>query len=64
MGAACAGFERQRRPRAERNIAVSGGLTRGTRPAPGTPPSAGSDERLIRQLTWDTPLSAPPPEPG
>ncbi|AEY93508.1 putative monooxygenase [Streptomyces hygroscopicus subsp. jinggangensis 5008] len=60
-------YERHRRPRAEHNITVSGGLTRGTRapsrPAPGTPPPTGPDERLIRQLAWDTPLSATPPEP-
>lgn len=66
--AACAGYERHRRPRTEHNITVSGGLTRGTRtpsrPAPGTPPATGPDERLIRQLAWDTPLSATPPEPS
>ncbi|POX61664.1 monooxygenase [Streptomyces sp. Ru62] len=66
--AACAGYERHRRPRTEHNITVSGGLTRGTRtpsrPAPGTPPPTGPDERLIRQLAWNTPLSATPPEPG
>ncbi|MFE9360930.1 FAD-dependent oxidoreductase [Streptomyces olivaceoviridis] len=65
--AACGEYERHRRPRAEHNITVSGGLTRGTRapsrPAPGTPPPTGPDERLIRQLAWDTPLSATPPEP-
>ncbi|WP_030984413.1 FAD-dependent oxidoreductase [Streptomyces sp. NRRL WC-3744] len=65
--AACAAYERHRRPRTEHNITVSGGLTRGTRtpsrPAPGTAPPAGPDEQLIRQLAWDAPLSAAPPEP-
>ncbi|WP_031024398.1 FAD-dependent oxidoreductase [Streptomyces sp. NRRL WC-3725] len=65
--AACAAYERHRRPRTEHNITVSGGLTRGTRtpsrPAPGTAPPAGPDEQLVRQLAWDTPLSAAPPEP-
>ncbi|MEV5174438.1 NAD(P)/FAD-dependent oxidoreductase [Streptomyces flaveolus] len=65
--AACAAYERHRRPRTEHNMTVSGGLTRGTRtpsrPAPGTAPPTGPDEQLIRQLAWDTPLSAAPPEP-
>ncbi|MET9452598.1 FAD-dependent oxidoreductase [Streptomyces cinerochromogenes] len=57
-------YERHRRPRAEHNITVSGGLSRGTRtpsrPAPAAARPAGPDERLLRQLAWDTPLS---PEP-
>ncbi|WP_225810177.1 FAD-dependent oxidoreductase [Streptomyces spinosus] len=65
---ACAGYERLRRPRAERNISVSGGLTRGTRVpsgrAPGVSPPTGPEEWLVRQLAWDTPLSEAPPEPG
>ncbi|WP_189301498.1 FAD-dependent oxidoreductase [Streptomyces cinerochromogenes] len=57
-------YERHRRPRTEHNITVSGGLSRGTRapsrPAPVAARPAGPDERLLRQLAWDTPLS---PEP-
>ncbi|MFF8726897.1 FAD-dependent oxidoreductase [Streptomyces sp. NPDC015171] len=64
---ASAAYERHRRPRVEHNTTVSGGLSRGTgtpsRPAPGKDRAAGPDERLIRQLAWDTPLSAVPPEP-
>ncbi|MEU1012352.1 FAD-dependent oxidoreductase [Streptomyces sp. NPDC005890] len=60
-------YQRYRRPRVEHNITVSGGLSRGTRtpsgPAPVTARPAGPDERLLRQLAWDTPLSAVPPEP-
>lgn len=55
-------YERHRRPRVERNITVSGGLSRGTH----TPSRAGSaapgatrvDDALIRQLAWETPLPA------
>ncbi|MFI0228439.1 FAD-dependent oxidoreductase [Streptomyces sp. NPDC017086] len=65
--AAYAAYERHRRPRAEHNITVSGGLSRGTRapsgPAPVVARPAGPDERLLAQLAWDTPLSAVPPEP-
>ncbi|MEU6595247.1 monooxygenase, partial [Streptomyces sp. NPDC046881] len=65
--AAFTAYERHRRPRAEHNITVSGGLSRGARtpsgPAPVAARPAGPDERLLRQLDWDTPLSAVPPEP-
>ncbi|WP_260148904.1 NAD(P)/FAD-dependent oxidoreductase [Streptomyces sp. PanSC9] len=69
---AFAAYERLRRPRAEHNITVSGGISRGThapsRPAPGTAagPAGGvarptaPDEDLIRQLAWDTALPAGP----
>ncbi|MFI9244700.1 FAD-dependent oxidoreductase [Streptomyces sp. NPDC053086] len=64
---AFAEYERHRRPRAEHNITVSGGLSRGTRapsgPGPATARPAEPDERLIRQLAWDSPLSAVPSEP-
>ncbi|MGA5036872.1 FAD-dependent oxidoreductase [Streptomyces capoamus] len=60
-------YERHRRPRAEHNITVSGGLSRGTRTPSGAAPAmsrpAGPDARLLRQLAWNTPLSAVPPEP-
>ncbi|MYX94568.1 NAD(P)-binding protein [Streptomyces sp. SID486] len=66
--AAFAAYERHRRPRVEHNITVSGGLSRGTRapstPAPATARPAGPDESLVRQLDWDTPLPAAPPEPN
>ncbi|MCH0559208.1 FAD-dependent oxidoreductase [Streptomyces sp. MUM 16J] len=59
-------YERHRRPRAEHNITVSGGISRGTytssRPAPVMPRPAAPDEELIRQLSWNTPLSDVPPE--
>ncbi|MEU3522603.1 FAD-dependent oxidoreductase [Streptomyces sp. NPDC038707] len=60
---ACAEYERHRRPRAERNVTVSGALSRN---ATGTVTArpAEPDARLLRQLAWDTPLSAVPPEPG
>ncbi|MBB5931406.1 FAD-dependent oxidoreductase [Streptomyces echinatus] len=65
--AAFAEYERHRRPRAEHNITVSGGLSRGTRtpsgPAPVMARPTGPDERLLGQLAWDTPLSAVPSEP-
>ncbi|MEU0007899.1 NAD(P)/FAD-dependent oxidoreductase [Streptomyces sp. NPDC006314] len=58
-------YERHRRPRVEYNITVSGGISRGSRtpsrPAPVKTPMA-PDEALIRQLVWDTTLSAEPPE--
>ncbi|KOV56185.1 FAD-dependent oxidoreductase [Streptomyces sp. MMG1121] len=65
--AASVAYEGHRRPRVERNITVSGSLSRGgSKPArQGSPvvarPTA-PDEGLIRQLDWNTPLSAVPPE--
>ncbi|MGW2419690.1 FAD-dependent oxidoreductase [Streptomyces sp. NPDC001709] len=59
-------YERHRRPRVEHNITVSGGISRGTPdrsgPAPVVARPTEPDEALIRQLAWDTPLSAAPPE--
>ncbi|WP_330336244.1 FAD-dependent oxidoreductase [Streptomyces sp. NBC_00557] len=63
---AFAAYERHRRPRVEHNITVSGGLSRGTRspsrPAPAVSRPMEPDEALIRQLAWDSPLPAAPPE--
>jgi 2-polyprenyl-6-methoxyphenol hydroxylase-like FAD-dependent oxidoreductase len=63
---AFAAYERHRRPRAEHNITVSGGISRGSRapsrPAPGTARPVAPDEALVRQLAWGTALSADPPE--
>ncbi|OIK23540.1 FAD-dependent oxidoreductase [Streptomyces malaysiense] len=54
-------YERHRRPRAEHNIIVSGGISRGTRePARPAGPDHRPDhldEELIRQLDWHTALS-------
>ncbi|MFC0051780.1 FAD-dependent oxidoreductase [Streptomyces actinomycinicus] len=65
--AAFTAYERHRRPRVEHNITVSGGLSRGTRtpsaPAPVMARPAEPDGRLLRQLAWDAPLTAVPPEP-
>ncbi|GHE06254.1 FAD-dependent oxidoreductase [Streptomyces alanosinicus] len=59
-------YERHRRPRVERNISVSGGISRGSRtpsrPGPVLARPTAPDEALIRQLDWDTPLPAAPPE--
>ncbi|MEU9479798.1 NAD(P)/FAD-dependent oxidoreductase [Streptomyces sp. NPDC048191] len=64
--AAFAAYERHRRPRVEHNITVSGGISRGGRnpsgPGPVVARPGGPDETLIRQLAWDSPLSAAPPE--
>ncbi|AOR36849.1 monooxygenase [Streptomyces fodineus] len=64
--AAFAAYERHRRPRVEHNISVSGGISRGgrnaSRPGPVVARPAEPDEALLRQLAWDSPLSAPPPE--
>ncbi|MER6738730.1 FAD-dependent oxidoreductase [Streptomyces puniciscabiei] len=63
---AFAAYERHRRPRVEHNITVSGGISRGGRnpsgPGPVLARPAEPDEALIRQLAWDTPLPANPPE--
>ncbi|MEU0335126.1 NAD(P)/FAD-dependent oxidoreductase [Streptomyces sp. NPDC006193] len=64
---AFAGYERHRRARVEHNISVSGGLSRGRRPpsrpaAPAARP-AEPHAQLIRQLAWNTQLSAAPHEP-
>ncbi|MBV2357393.1 FAD-dependent monooxygenase [Streptomyces sp. J2-1] len=63
-GAAFALHERLRRTRAERNITVSGGISRGTRVpgrAPAAPPTGtpSPDEGLNRLLDWETPLDDP-----
>ncbi|MGV4980769.1 FAD-dependent oxidoreductase [Streptomyces sp. NRAIS4] len=64
--AAFTAYERHRRPRVEHNITVSGGISRGTPdrtgPAPVVARPTEPDEALIRQLAWDTPLSAAPSE--
>ncbi|MGW1910122.1 FAD-dependent oxidoreductase [Streptomyces sp. NPDC002076] len=64
--AAFAAYEAHRRPRVEHNITVSGALTRGgtdpARPRPVIARPADPDAALIRQLAWDRPLSAAPPE--
>ncbi|WP_323375423.1 FAD-dependent oxidoreductase [Streptomyces sp. RB17] len=63
---AFAAYERHRRPRVEHNITVSGGISRGgrnpARPGPVVARPAEPDEALVRQLAWDSPLSAAPPE--
>ncbi|MFG2356215.1 FAD-dependent oxidoreductase [Streptomyces sp. NPDC048521] len=63
---AFAAYERHRRPRAEHNITVSGGISRGSRspsrPAAGTARPVAPDEALVRHLAWETALSADPPE--
>ncbi len=55
-------YEQYRRPRTERNITVSGGISRGThtpsRAASADPGARREDDALIRQLAWDVPLSA------
>ncbi|KUN09713.1 monooxygenase [Streptomyces yokosukanensis] len=64
--AAFTAYERHRRPRVEHNITVSGGISRGgrnpSRPGPIATRPAAPDEALIRQLVWDSRLSAAPPE--
>ncbi|MGN5381669.1 FAD-dependent oxidoreductase [Streptomyces lasalocidi] len=64
--AALAAYEAHRRPRAERNVAVSGGISRAghrsARPGAAVARPADPDAALVRQLAWDTPLSATPPE--
>ncbi|MFG2603558.1 FAD-dependent oxidoreductase [Streptomyces sp. NPDC048514] len=59
-------YERHRRPRAEHNITVSGGISRGThapsRPGPVAGRPAEADEALVRQLHWATTLAADPLE--
>lgn len=64
--AAFTAYERHRRPRVEHNITVSGGISRGSRnpsrPGPVAARPTEPDEALIRQLAWDSPLSAVPPE--
>jgi 2-polyprenyl-6-methoxyphenol hydroxylase-like FAD-dependent oxidoreductase len=74
-GAALARYELHRRPRAERNMAVSARLTAsraadGARPAGADAPrdserpASHVDEDLLRLLAWDAPLpDAPPPDP-
>ncbi|MFI2205094.1 FAD-dependent oxidoreductase [Streptomyces sp. NPDC020192] len=63
---AFAAYEAHRRPRVERSISVSGVLSRGSRdparPAPVVARPADPDAALIRQLAWDSPLSATAPE--
>lgn len=63
---AFAAYERHRRPRAEHNITVSGGISRGShtpsRPTPAEARPVEPDQALIHQLAWDTALSADPPE--
>ncbi|OLZ74614.1 monooxygenase [Streptomyces sp. IMTB 2501] len=64
--AAFTAFERHRRRRVEHNITVSGGISRGSR-NPSRPGRVMArpmepDAALIRQLAWDSPLSAAPPE--
>ncbi|MFG2123133.1 FAD-dependent oxidoreductase [Streptomyces sp. NPDC048710] len=55
-------YEQHRRPRVERNITVSGGISRGThtpsRAASAAPGASRVDDALIRQLAWETPLPA------
>lgn len=57
-------FDQLRRPRVENNIAASAALSAGGAPprgnADGRPPSL-SNEELIGQLAWETPLVAPTP---
>ncbi|WP_407699519.1 FAD-dependent oxidoreductase [Streptomyces broussonetiae] len=64
--AAFAAYEGHRRPRVERNITVSGGMSRAghgsARPGLAVARPAEPDAALIRQLAWDTPLSAAPPK--
>ncbi|MFI9808460.1 FAD-dependent oxidoreductase [Streptomyces sp. NPDC052301] len=64
---AFAAYERHRRPRAEHNIVVSGGISRGSRtparPAAAMAPPVAPDE-LVRQLAWDEPLPAAPAGDG
>ncbi|MGW5431509.1 FAD-dependent oxidoreductase [Streptomyces sp. NPDC004059] len=59
-------YERHRRPRVEHNITVSGGISRGgrnpSRPGPVVARPTEPDQTLIRQLAWDSPLSADPAE--
>ncbi|MER6571262.1 FAD-dependent oxidoreductase [Streptomyces sp. NPDC001093] len=66
LPAAFAAYEAHRRPRAERNITVSGTISRGSRdparPGPVVARPADPDATLIRQLAWDSPLSAAPSE--
>ncbi|MGW2650488.1 hypothetical protein ACWC2T_37770 [Streptomyces sp. NPDC001393] len=49
----------------EHDIPVSGGVSGGgnsSRPGPVVARPAEPDEALVRQLDWDSPLSAAPPE--
>jgi hypothetical protein len=50
----------------EHNITISGGISRGgrnpSRPGPVVARPAEPDQTLIRQLAWDSPLSADPAE--
>ncbi|MEU1408777.1 FAD-dependent oxidoreductase [Streptomyces sp. NPDC005728] len=52
--------EHHRRPRAEHNITVSGGISRGThapsRAGSTAPGASREDDTLIRQLAWESPL--------
>ncbi|MGW3209826.1 FAD-dependent oxidoreductase [Streptomyces sp. NPDC001135] len=64
--AAFTAYEQHRRPRVEHNITVSGDISRGgrtpSRPSPVAARPPEPDEALIRQLSWDSPLPAVPPE--
>ena len=55
-------YEELRRPRVERNITVSGNISRGTH-TPSTAPRPAPDEELARLLDWDTDLWAARPAP-
>ncbi|MEY9933758.1 2-polyprenyl-6-methoxyphenol hydroxylase-like FAD-dependent oxidoreductase [Catenulispora sp. GP43] len=58
---ALADYDRLRRPRVENNIASSAALSAGRPPAtPKTPPL--TDEELMRQLSWTTPLPGSRPD--
>lgn len=59
--AALADYERLRRPRVENNIVASAALSAGRTPPPNDGrerPAALTDDELIRQLDWTTPLPA------
>ncbi|MEU6511798.1 FAD-dependent oxidoreductase [Streptomyces sp. NPDC046942] len=66
LPAAFAAYEAHRRPRVEHNITVSGGISRAghdqARPGPVVARPAEPDAALLRQLAWDSPLSATPSE--
>ncbi|HEU5425813.1 MAG TPA: NAD(P)/FAD-dependent oxidoreductase [Actinocrinis sp.] len=67
ISAALTAYENVRRPRVEHNIVVSAALTAGRRPSPQAGPQPAdsnarvaplSDDDLVRQLDWTTPLTA------